>query len=150
MTKSEAYQILGLQRNASLDEIKSAYKKLAKKYHPDLNPGDKQAVEEMKKINEAFSILTQQQRQTKIFSGPNDIFEQFFGARTNPFVNINFDSIFRDSDFNAQDDMNTEELHCLCGGGLKIAVNSRNSRITITCQKCNKAYRVQSTMIMSQ
>ena len=47
------YKILGVDRNATQDEIKQAYRKLAKKYHPDLNPGDKEAEEKFKAVGEA-------------------------------------------------------------------------------------------------
>jgi molecular chaperone DnaJ len=52
------YKILGVSENATQDEIKQAYKKLAMKYHPDRNPGDKQAEEKFKEINEAYSVLS--------------------------------------------------------------------------------------------
>ncbi|CUS83463.1 molecular chaperone DnaJ [Candidatus Kryptobacter tengchongensis] len=52
------YKILGVSENATIDEIKQAYKKLAMKYHPDRNPGDKQAEEKFKEINEAYSVLS--------------------------------------------------------------------------------------------
>ncbi len=51
------YKILGLEKSASADEIKKAYRNLAFKYHPDRNPGDKAAEETFKKINEAYSVL---------------------------------------------------------------------------------------------
>ncbi len=51
------YQILGVQRNASADEIQSAYRKLARKYHPDLNPDDKTAKEKFQKVQSAFDVL---------------------------------------------------------------------------------------------
>ena len=51
------YESLGVSKSAGLDEIKAAYRKLAKKYHPDLNPGDKSAEEKMKEINSAYEVL---------------------------------------------------------------------------------------------
>ena len=52
------YQLLGVSKGATKDEIKKAYKKLAMKYHPDKNKGDKQAEEKFKKINEAYAVLS--------------------------------------------------------------------------------------------
>lgn len=52
------YEILGVAKNASLDEIKKSYRKLARKYHPDVNPGDHQAEARFRKINEAYRVLS--------------------------------------------------------------------------------------------
>lgn len=54
---NDPYQILGVSRGASEDEIRQAYRRLAKKYHPDLNPGDAQAAQKMNEINEAYDLL---------------------------------------------------------------------------------------------
>jgi len=59
------YNILGVSKGASENEIKSAYRKLAKKYHPDLNPGNKQAEEKFKEINEAYEVLTDKDKKWK-------------------------------------------------------------------------------------
>ena len=58
MAKRDYYEVLGVQQNASKDEIKKAYRKLALKYHPDKNPGDKEAEERFKETAEAFSVLS--------------------------------------------------------------------------------------------
>ena len=56
--KRDYYEVLGIGKNATDAEIKSAYRKLAKKYHPDLNPGDKDAEEKFKEVNEANDVLS--------------------------------------------------------------------------------------------
>ncbi|SNX55238.1 molecular chaperone DnaJ [Thermoanaerobacterium sp. RBIITD] len=59
------YEILGLDKNATEDDIKKAYRTLAKKYHPDLNPGNKEAEQKFKEINEAYQILSDPQKKAQ-------------------------------------------------------------------------------------
>ncbi|MBR5514890.1 MAG: molecular chaperone DnaJ [Clostridia bacterium] len=56
--KRDYYEVLGIQKGANEDEIKKAYRKMAKKYHPDLHPGDKDAEANFKEVNEAYSVLS--------------------------------------------------------------------------------------------
>jgi curved DNA-binding protein len=65
MQYKDYYQILGLGRNASEAEIKKAYRKLARKHHPDVNPGDKAAEERFKDINEAYQVLSDADKRKK-------------------------------------------------------------------------------------
>ena len=80
--KRDYYEVLGVSKNASDDEIKKAYRKLAVKYHPDKNPGDKEAEAKFKEINEAHDVLSDKQKRAR--------YDQFGhagvgGAGGNPF-----------------------------------------------------------------
>ena len=57
MAKKDYYEVLGVSKTASADDIKKAYKKMAIKYHPDRNPGNKEAEEKFKEAAEAYDIL---------------------------------------------------------------------------------------------
>jgi molecular chaperone DnaJ len=65
MSKRDYYEILGVERNASSDELKKAYRKLAMQYHPDRNPGDAAASESFKEATEAFQVLSDPQKRTR-------------------------------------------------------------------------------------
>ncbi len=103
--KRDYYEVLGLKKGASDDEIKKAFRKMAMKYHPDKNPGDKSAEEKFKEINEAYAVLSDPDKKDKYdrfghagvdpnagfggggfgggfggFGGFEDIFDMFGGA----------------------------------------------------------------------
>ncbi len=63
-TKKDYYEILGIARGADADEIRKAYRRLARKYHPDLNPGDKAAEERFKNVQEAYDILNDEKKRS--------------------------------------------------------------------------------------
>ena len=98
MAKRDYYEVLGVQKNASAEEIKKAYRKLAVKYHPDKNPGNKEAEEKFKEAAEAYSVLSDETKKARYdqfghagvdgagpdFSGGfgnlNDILNDLFGG----------------------------------------------------------------------
>lgn len=104
MTKRDYYEVLEVSRGAGADEIKKAYRKLARQYHPDANPGDRKAEEKFKEIAEAYEILSDPEKKANYdrfghaategqgfngfggfgtdFGGFGDIFDMFFGGAT--------------------------------------------------------------------
>ena len=83
MASKDYYSILGVEKSASDDEIKSAYRKLAKKYHPDLNKDNPQAAERFKEINEAYEVLSDKQKRSnydQFGSADGANFSDFFGG----------------------------------------------------------------------
>ena len=79
MEYKDYYKILNISRGASTDEIKKAFRKLARKYHPDVNPGNKKAEEKFKEINEAYEVLSDPDKRRKYDTlGPN--WQEQFGS----------------------------------------------------------------------
>ncbi|MCL2512563.1 MAG: DnaJ domain-containing protein, partial [Oscillospiraceae bacterium] len=74
--KRDYYNILGVDKSASEDDIKKAYRTVAKKYHPDLNPGDKTAEAKFKEANEAYEVLSDSDKKAK--------YDRFGHAGVNP------------------------------------------------------------------
>ncbi len=76
MAQRDYYEVLGLDKSADADAIKRAYRQLAKKYHPDLNPGDAEAEKSFKEVNEAYSVLSDSEKKAK--------YDQFGHAACDP------------------------------------------------------------------
>lgn len=83
MAKKDYYDVLGIKRNADEKEIKRAYRKLAKRYHPDINPGDKEAEQKFKELTEAYNVLSDAEKKKLYDQYGFAAFEEGFGAKQN-------------------------------------------------------------------
>ncbi len=95
MAKRDYYEVLGINKSASADQIKSAYRKLAVKYHPDKNKGDKASEEKFKEASEAYHVLSNAERKQNYDNFGHAAFENGGGGRGG-FGNFDFSSSFSD------------------------------------------------------
>ena len=102
MASKDYYQILGLGKNASLDEIKKAFRKLAVKYHPDKNPGDKEAEEKFKEINEAYAVLSDPEKKAQYDRFGSAGFHQRY-SQEDIFRGFDVGDLFKDMGFGTDD-----------------------------------------------
>ena len=93
MASRDYYEILGVGKNASDEEMKRAYRKLAMKYHPDRNPNKKEAEERFKEINEAYAVLSDKEKRKQYDNFGADGFRQRF-TQEDIFRGFDFDEIF--------------------------------------------------------
>ncbi len=159
MTFIDYYKILGISKNATKDDIKKAYRKLARKFHPDVNPGDKEAEKKFKEINEANEVLSnpenrskydeygkdwqhaeafekakQQQRsnpryQTR-YEGSSDDFSDFFSSMFGGGQGRRARGMqYRGQDFNAELELSLQDVYRTHKRTL--TVNGKNIRLTI-------------------
>jgi len=98
MAKKDYYKILGVSKEASQEEIKKAFRQLARKYHPDLNQGNKESEEKFKEINEAYQVLGNPQKKAQYDQYGSSAFsaDDLRGFRNFKF---NFEDLFKDSGF---------------------------------------------------
>ena len=121
MAKRDYYDVLGVSKSASPDELKSAYRKLAVKYHPDKNPGDKSAEDKFKEASEAYGVLSDKSKKENYDNFGHAAFENGGGGRGGfggfgGFSGADFSDIFEDffGDFG--------------GGGRRSSRRSSNNR----------------------
>jgi len=107
-SRKDYYEILGVNRSATEKELKAAYRKLARKHHPDVNPGDKSAEEKFKEISGAFAVLSDPEKRAKYDRGGHDAFEPGF----DPFQGATID--FQDLGLG-----NLSDIFELFGGGAR-------------------------------
>ena len=128
--KRDYYEVLGVNKGASGDEIKKAFRKMSKKYHPDLHPGDKESEDKFKEVNEAYQVLSDDEKRQK--------YDQFGHAAFDPAAGgAGFDGGF---DFGDLGDI----FGSFFGGGFGSSQRSRNApmrgedvgaRVTVTFEE---------------
>ncbi|MCS3903701.1 molecular chaperone DnaJ [Methylohalomonas lacus] len=172
MAKRDYYEVLGIERGASNDEIKKAYRKLAMKYHPDRNPDDESAVEQFKEIQTAYDVLSDSQKRQAYdqfghagvegaaggggqygggFSGFGDIFDSVFGDIFGG--GRGGEQVFRGSDLRYDLELSLEEA--VSGTTVKIRVpklvgcdtcrgsGAKPGSSPVTCSTCGGAGQVR-------
>ncbi|ABB33755.1 chaperone DnaJ domain protein [Geobacter metallireducens RCH3] len=102
MAQTDYYEVLGLKKGATEAEIKKAYRKLAVKYHPDKNPGDKGAEDKFKEINEAYAVLSDPQKRAQYDQFGSSGFHQRY-SQEDIFRGFDVGDIFKDMGFGTDD-----------------------------------------------
>ena len=136
--KRDYYEVLGVGKNASEDELKKAYRKLAKKYHPDVNPGDKNAEAKFKEATEAYTVLSDPDKRRQYDQFGHAAFENGGGGAGG----------FGGFDFNSADmsDIFGDIFGDLFGGGRRRANNgpmrgaNLRARVNITFEEALYAF----------
>jgi len=139
---ADYYETLGVDSSATEEEIKRAYKKLARKFHPDLNPGDTDAEAQFKEIGAAYEVLSDPERRSRFDrfgtdqpqgadfgAGFGDIFEAFFGGNAG-FGGGGRSGPPRGEDLEAQVDLDLEDV--VFGGEREVSI-----RTAVRCEPCD-------------
>lgn len=104
MAQKDYYEVLGVAKDASADDIKKSFRKLAVKYHPDRNQGDSTAEEKFKEINEAYAVLSDPEKRKKYDTfGSADFHQQF--SQEDIFRNFDFSGTFKDMGMGGGEDI---------------------------------------------
>jgi molecular chaperone DnaJ len=170
MAEKDYYKVLGVSRSASADEIKSAYRKLAKQYHPDLNKNSAEAAEKFKEINQAYEVLSDSTQKSNydqygssegpkfndFFSGGGGGFGDIFGDIFSAFgggsrgqvyergedINIEIAISFEDAAFGETKYVNVNKVEACahCSG-----TGAKDGREFTTCSQCNGSGRIRTT-----
>ena len=102
MAKKDYYEVLGVKKTSTEDEIKKAYRKLAMKHHPDRNAGNKQAEERFKDINEAYAVLSDKQKRAQYDQfGPSGFSQRY--SQEDIFRGFDISDLFKDLGFSQND-----------------------------------------------
>jgi len=104
MAQKDYYEVLGVAKDASADDIKKSFRKLAVKYHPDRNQGDSSAEEKFKEINEAYAVLSDSEKRKKYDTfGSTDFHQQY--SQEDIFRNFDFSGTFKDMGMGGGEDI---------------------------------------------
>lgn len=117
---SDPYTVLGVSPDASDDEIKQAYRKLAKKYHPDINPDKRIAEEKMKEINSAYDTIQKIRNDQK--NGTYNSYQSYNNTNTNSYNNTNTSDIYQRVEYYIQ----TRQFYA--AQSILVTMNNRDSR----------------------